>query len=78
MKAMVYDFQSEMDFKIISDMVKRLGAKIKLVPETETGKINKKKLSDEEKEDIGMVMLIKEADLNERVPRSEIMKILGK
>jgi len=34
MKAMVYDFQSEMDFKIISDMVKRLGAKIRPVTET--------------------------------------------
>jgi len=78
MKAMVYDFQSEMDFKIISDMVKRLGAKIKLVPETETGKINKKKLSDEEKEDLGMIHFMKQVNRSENVTREEVMLELMK
>jgi hypothetical protein len=33
-------------------------------------------LSDEEKEDLGLLMLMQEADRSERVSREEIMKIL--
>jgi hypothetical protein len=35
-------------------------------------------LSDEEKEDMGMLMLMQEADRNEKVSEEEIFKILGK
>ena len=35
-------------------------------------------LSDEEKEDIGMLMLMQEADRNEKVSEKEIFKLLGK
>jgi predicted transcriptional regulator len=35
-----------------------------------------KNLTDEEKEDIGMLMFMREADRTEFVPREEIMKIL--
>jgi hypothetical protein len=37
-----------------------------------------KNLSDEEKEDIGMLMLMQEADRNEKVSEEEIFRILGK
>jgi len=78
MKAIVFDFQSETDYKIISVMAKRLGAKIKLVSDTGLGKLKEKSLTDEEKEDIGMVNLIKEADLSDRVSYSEFMKMIGR
>ena len=35
-------------------------------------------LSDEEKEDIGLLMLMQEADRNDKVSEEEIFKILGK
>jgi hypothetical protein len=35
-------------------------------------------LSDEEKEDLGMLMLMQEADRNEKVSEEEIFRILGK
>lgn len=35
-------------------------------------------LSDEEKEDIGLMMLMQEADRNEKVSEEEIFKILGR
>ena len=35
-------------------------------------------LSDEEKEDLGMLMLMQEADRNEKVSEDEIFKLLGK
>ena len=35
-------------------------------------------LTDEEKEDIGMLMLMQEADRNDKVSEEEIFKILGK
>ena len=35
-------------------------------------------LSDEEKEDIGLIMLMQEADRNDKISEEEIFKILGK
>ena len=35
-------------------------------------------LSDEEKEDLGMLMLMQEADRNEKVSEEEIFRMLGK
>ncbi len=35
-------------------------------------------LSDEEKEDVGLMMLMQEADRNDKVSEEEIFKILGK
>jgi hypothetical protein len=35
-------------------------------------------LSDEEKEDLGMLLLMQEADRNEKVSEEEIFRILGK
>ena len=35
-------------------------------------------LSDEEKEDLGLLMLMQEADRNEKVSEEEIFKILGR
>jgi hypothetical protein len=35
-------------------------------------------LSDEEKEDIGLMMLMQEADRNDKVSEEEIFKILGR
>jgi hypothetical protein len=35
-------------------------------------------LSDEEKEDLGLMMLMQEADRNDKVSEEEIFKILGK
>jgi hypothetical protein len=37
-----------------------------------------KNLTDEEKEDIGMLMFMQEADRNDKVSEEEIFKILGK
>lgn len=37
-----------------------------------------KKLTDEEKEDLGMLMLMQECDRNEKVSEEEIFKILGR
>ena len=36
------------------------------------------KLTDEEKEDLGLLLLMQEADTTEKVSREEIFKILGK
>jgi hypothetical protein len=37
-----------------------------------------KNLTDEEKEDIGMLMLMQEADRNDKVTEEEIFRVLGK
>lgn len=37
-----------------------------------------KKLTDEEKEDLGMLMLMQECNRNEKVSEEEIFKILGR
>lgn len=39
--------------------------------------ISSKVISDEEKEDMGLLMMMKEADLNDKVSREEIMKNLA-
>lgn len=46
------------------------------VKNTQSSQFNN--LSDEEKEDIGLLMLMQEADRNDKVDEEEIFKILGK
>lgn len=46
------------------------------VKNKQTSQFNK--LSDEEKEDIGLLMLMQEADRNDKVSEEEIFKILGR
>ena len=46
------------------------------VKNKETNQFNN--LSDEEKEDIGLMMLMQEADRNDKVSEEEIFKILGR
>ena len=60
MDALLITPQNEADFKLISDLLARLN-------------ITPTILAEEDLEDMGLVELMKEADLSEKVSRAEIM-----
>jgi hypothetical protein len=64
MKAILINPKNHSEEKFISDLLKKL-------------KIASRQMSQEEVEDYGMSVLMKEADRNKRVSRENIMKKLG-
>jgi hypothetical protein len=63
MKSLVISPKNASDLKLISEMLKKMG-----IPALE--------LSDEEKEDIGLSMLMSEADRSKKVSKDTVMKNL--
>ena len=64
MKAIVVTPKSDIEFKFISDLLKKLG-------------IGTSTLSKDEIEDIGMLKLLNNVDKSKKASRSEIMKKLS-
>jgi hypothetical protein len=64
MESIVITPKNKDEAKIITDLLAKMN-------------INSKVISDEEKEDIGLLLMMKEADRNEKVSRDEIIKKLN-
>lgn len=65
MDSIIVNPKNEKEFKFISELLKKLG-------------VNNKILSVSEKEDLGLSILMSEADRVEEVPREEIYRKLQK
>lgn len=63
MESIVITPKTEDEAKLITDLLKRMN-------------ISSSVISDEEKEDLGLLMMMKEADRNNLVSRDEIMREL--
>ncbi len=55
------------DIKILTDLLNRLGISVSVLS-----------LSEEEKEDLGLAILMQEANREEKVTRDEVMKKIGR
>ncbi|MES2428538.1 MAG: hypothetical protein V4560_16270 [Bacteroidota bacterium] len=64
MESIVINPKTKDDFKLITDLLERMN-------------ISSKVITDEEKEDIGLLMMMKEVDRNDKVTREEVMKKLA-
>jgi len=64
MESIVITPKSKDEAKIITDLLAKMN-------------IDSKVISDEEKEDMGLLLMMKEADRNEKVSREEIMRKLN-
>ena len=64
MESIVITPKSKDEAKIITDLLAKLN-------------ITSKVISDKEKEDLGLLLMMKEADRNDKVSRDEIMKKLN-
>jgi hypothetical protein len=64
MESIVITPKSKDEAKIITDLLAKMN-------------INSKVISDEEKEDLGLLLMMKEVDRNEKVSRDEIMRKLN-
>ncbi|MCX6235808.1 MAG: hypothetical protein NT175_13990 [Bacteroidetes bacterium] len=65
MEVFIVKTKSKEESKLLSDILRKM-------------KIKSRQLTDEEKEDFGLIELIKEADFSKTVPRKKIMEILGR
>jgi hypothetical protein len=65
MDSLVITPKTESEFKFISDLLKKIRIKARI-------------LSDEEKEDIGLLKAMKEADRSKKVSEEQVMKKLLK
>jgi hypothetical protein len=64
MESIVINLRTKDEVKIVTELLKRMN-------------ISSKVITDEEKEDMGLLMMMKEADRNEKVSREEVMKKLN-
>jgi hypothetical protein len=64
MESIVISPKTKDEAKIITDLLKKMN-------------ISSKVISDEEKEDLGLLLMMKEADRDEKVSREEVMKKLN-
>jgi predicted nucleic acid-binding protein len=64
MESIVISPKTKDEFKVITDLLERM-------------KISSKIITDEEKEDIGLLMMMKEVDRNDKVSREDIMRKLN-
>jgi len=64
MDALIIKSKNSSDLKLIKELVKKLG-------------LESKSLSEEEIEDLGLTMLMKQADRTKTVSRDTVMKKLG-
>lgn len=55
------------DIKILTDLLNRLGISVSVL-----------RLSEEEKEDLGLAILMQDANREEKVTRDEVMKKIGR
>ena len=65
MQTVLLKSNSSSDLKLLTELAKKIGVSVRF-------------LSDEEKEEFGLMQLIKEADRSQKVPREKVMKKLGK
>ena len=65
MQTVLLKSNSSSDLKLLAELAKKIGVSVRF-------------LSDEEKEEFGLMQLIKEADRSQKVPREKVMKKLGK
>jgi len=63
MDSILINPQNEQEFKFVSQLLNKLGVVSKI-------------FTDEEKEDLGLSILMKDTDQSEKVPESEILKTL--
>lgn len=63
METLIVTVKDKHEMQLVSDMLKKM-------------RINTKKLSDEEREDIGLTKLMKQANRIEKVSRDQVMKSL--
>ena len=63
METLIVTVKDKQELELVSDMLKKM-------------RINAKILSDEEREDIGLVKLMKQANRSEKVSRDQVMKTL--
>jgi hypothetical protein len=64
MESIVISPKTKDEAKIITDLLEKMN-------------ISSKVITDEEKEDLGLLMMMKETDRNEKVSREEVMKKLN-
>ena len=65
MNTIIVQPKTKEEMQLVSDVLKKM-------------RISSKVLTEEEREDIGLVMLMKQADRSEKVPRKKIMEKLGR
>lgn len=65
MESLVITPKNKTELQFLTDLFKRMNVEARF-------------LTDEQKEDLGMIQLLKEADRSKKVPRQKIMKKLGK
>jgi hypothetical protein len=63
MESIVINPKTKDEAKLISDLLEKMN-------------ISSKVITDEEKEDLGLLMMMKEVDRNDKVTREEVMKKL--
>jgi hypothetical protein len=64
METLIVSVKDKAEMKLVSDMLKKM-------------RIETKILNDEEKEDIGMIKLLKKVDREDKVSRKKVMDKLG-
>lgn len=64
MESIVINPRTKIEAKIITDLLEKMN-------------ISSKIITDEEKEDLGLLMMMKETDRNEKVSRDEVIKKLN-
>jgi hypothetical protein len=64
MESIVINPKTKGEAKIITDLLEKMNISLKVI-------------TDEEKEDLGLLMMMKEADRSEKVSREEVMKKLN-
>jgi hypothetical protein len=65
MNSIIVQPRTKAEMQLVSEVLKKM-------------RIASKVLSEEEQEDIGLVMLIKQADRSEKISRSKVMAKLGR
>jgi hypothetical protein len=63
METLIVTVKDKQEMKFVSDMLKKM-------------QINAKRLSEEEREDMGLAKLMKQANRSEKVSRDQVMKTL--
>ena len=63
METLIVTVKDKQEMQLVSDMLKKM-------------KINAKKLSDDDREDIGLSKLMRQANRSEKVSRDQVMKSL--
>lgn len=65
MESLLVKPKDEAELKLISDLLKKM-------------RISNKLLSQEEQEDLGLTMLLKQTDRTQKVPREDVLAKLGR